>query len=312
MSSTTSTDADVTPPNRPTPDIPADPPSQWPSLQRVNARTPLRRYFQDMWARRHFAMAVPAGELRAQHQDTLMGQVWHLINPLLLTGVYWLVFGTIFSRGIREGVPYIAFLVAGIIPFQFTQKSVMQGARLIHSNRNLLQSVHFPRGILPFSAVVGELLAHGSALVIMLVVVGLTDAVANGPEVTAVMLSWWWLLVIPITLLQGLFNLGLALFASRLTFHFRDIQNIIPYVMRLLFYLSGIIFPLGTFTDEYPTLKAILNANPINAIVDLTRLAVLNGTTDLSEWLVVGAWTLVLLIGGFVFFRAAETEYGRV
>ena len=313
MSNTTSADADTSAP-LPDPGIPADPRATWPSLQQVNARTPLRSYFREMWDRRHFAIAVPAGELRAQHQDTLLGQVWHLINPLLLTGVYWLVFGTLFNRGMRDGVPYIAFLVAGIIPFQFTQKSIMQGARLIHTNRNLIQSVHFPRGVLPFSAVAGELMAHLSAVVIMLVVILATDLLATPPPggTLAVMISPWWLMVIPITVVQALFNLGLALLASRLTFHFRDVQNIIPYVMRITFYLSGIIFPLGTFTDDYPVLRTILQANPINNIVDLTRDATLHGTTNAANWYILGAWTVVLLVGGFLYFRAAETEYGRV
>ncbi len=309
VANVTSADVESSPP-RPDPDIPDDPMAAWPSLQRVSAQTPLRRYLQEMWGRRHFALAVPAGELRAQNQDTLLGQLWHLLNPLLLTAVYWLVFGTIFQRDVGQGVPYIAFLVSGIIPFQFTQKSIMQGAKLIHANRNLIQSVHFPRGILPFSAVAGELMAHGSALAIMLAVIGVTDALGDGGFGS--MASWAWLWVIPITLVQALFNLGLALFASRLTFHFRDIQNIIPYVMRLIFYLSGILFPLGTFTEDYPVLRTILEANPINAFVDLMRQATLYGGTDPGSWALAGAWTLALLVGGFAYFRAAETEYGRV
>ena len=310
MSGAASADASVDAP-LPRPEIPDEPTATWPSLSLVTAEVPLRRYLQEMWGRRHFALAVPAGELRAQNQDTLLGQLWHLLNPLLLTAVYWLVFGTIFQRSARDGVPYIAFLVSGIIPFQFTQKSIMQGAKLIHANRNLIQSVHFPRGILPFSAVAGELMAHGSALVIMLVVVGLTDAFMDGTAFGD-LVSWAWLWVIPITMLQALFNLGLALFASRLTFHFRDIQNIIPYVMRLTFYLSGIIFPLGTFTAEYPVIRTILDANPINGFIDLMRQATLHGGTDPMTWALVGAWTVVLLVGGFLYFRAAETEYGRV
>lgn len=293
----------------PRPDIPADPQATWPDLQPVNARIPLRRYFADMWARRHFAIAVPAGEMRAQHQDTLLGQVWHLFNPLLLTFVYWLIFGTLFARSARDGVPYIAFLVAGIIPFQFTQKSILSGARLIHGNRKLIQSVHFPRAVLPVSAVIGELLSHLSALVIMFAVLLVTNVLADLPSS---LVSWWWLMAVPITLLQVVFNLGLALFASRLTFHFRDIQNILPYVLRILFYLSGIIFAIETFTRGRPTLRRVLEFNPISGVVRLMRDATLHGTTSAGDWWLVLGWTLALLVGGFAFFRAAETEYGRV
>ena len=303
MSDTTSVDEGIAPTAR----IPDDPQATWPSLRPINAKLPLRSYFSEIWARRHFALAVPFGDLRARHQDTLFGQLWHLINPLLLTGVYWLVFGTIIGREVDD-LPYLPFLIAGVIPFQFTQKSVTQGARLIHSNRRLIQSIHFPRAILPLSAVLGEFIAHASALGIMFLVVLIYDLVSSGLDVIA----WTWLLIVPITLLQALLNLGIALVASRLTFHFRDIQNMLPYLLRLLFYMSGIIFSVEQVTEGYPRLRTILHANPINGIVRLSRDAMLRGTTDPSLWWLVAGWTAGLILAGFFFFRAAETEYGRV
>ena len=295
-------------PSVPAPGIPDDPSARWPSLRPIQAKTPLRSYFSEIWARRHFALAVPFGDLRARHQDTLFGQLWHLINPLLLTAVYWLVFGAVIGRTTDEGLPYLPFLVAGVIPFQFTQKSVTQGARLIHSNRRLIQSIHFPRAILPLSAVLGEFIAHASALGIMFLVVFVYDLASSQLNVIA----WTWLLIVPITLLQGLLNLGIALVASRLTFHFRDIQNMLPYLLRLLFYMSGIIFSVEQVTEGYPTLRTILHANPINGIVRLSRDALLRETTSPDLWWLVGGWTLGLILVGFFFFRAAETEYGRV
>ncbi len=278
---------------------PVDPLTRWPELRPIDARTPLRRYFQDVWARRDFAITVPLGQLRARHQDTALGQLWHLMNPLLLTFVYWLIFGVIadVSRGMDN---YLGFLIAGVIPYQFTSKSISQGARLIVSNRSLIQSVHFPRAILPLSAVIGEVVAYASAVVVMLVVMVLT-----GEQVTA-----WWLLVVPITMVQAVFNLGLAMCFSRLAFHFRDIQQMLPYVLRLTFYLSGILFPLGRFIESGP--GRLLIYNPIHVFIELIRQATMDGTTDPQLWLLFGGSALVLVVGGFVFFRAAETEYGRV
>ncbi len=152
------------------------------------------------------------------------------------------------------------------------------------------------------SAVIGELMAHATALVVMMVVIGATGAT---PTIH-------WLLILPITLVQMLFNLGLALFASRLTFHFRDIENMLPFILRLWFYMSGILFEIERFTRDSPGLQTLLEANPINAIIRLIRDATLEGRTELGTWLLVLGWTFGLLVAGFVFFRAAETEYGRV
>lgn len=289
-------------------EVPAEPGRLWPELALVNAHAPWHEYLREMWRRRHFAVTVPYGELRAQHQDTLLGQLWHLCNPLLLTGVYWLIFGTLFSRGSRDGIPYFAFLVVGIIPYQYTQKAISSGARLIHGNRSLIQSVQFPRALLPVSAVLGELLSQLPAIGVMLAVVAITRMIV-GP---ATLTSAAWVLVIPIVLVQSVFNLGLALVTARLTFHFRDVQQIIPYVMRIVFYLSGVLIPLDSLARSHPLARRILGLNPIAAIVDLARDAVLHGTSQLDDWYLLGGWTLFLLLGGFAFFRGAESEYGRV
>ncbi|MDX1509871.1 MAG: ABC transporter permease [Nitriliruptorales bacterium] len=287
------------------PEIPADVEATWPSLRPVNAQPGLRLYLEEMWARRSFMVVVPAGDLKARHQDTMLGQLWHMFNPLLLTAVYFLIFDVIVNRSlINEDATYgyLAFLVAGIIPYQYTQKTVMQGARLIISNRSLIQSVRFPRAVLPVSAVIGELMAHGTALFVMLAVI----------LATGVRPSIAWLLVIPITFFQSIFNLGLSFLASRLTFHFRDFQNILPFALRLWFYISGILFEIEQFTQDHPTRRLLLEANPINAFIRLIRDATLEGRTELSAWILALGWTGGLLVAGFFYFRAAETEYGRV
>lgn len=270
-----------------------------PELRRLGARAPLRSYLHDAWQRRDFAIVVPLGDLRAQHMDTFFGQIWHLLNPALLVGVYFLVFGVLLK--VHRGVDhFLAFLTIGILMFQYTQRSALTGASTISSSEGLLRSIQFPRVLLPVSSIVFETAAFGPAVIVMLLV-----AMASGvmPEVS-------WLMLVPILLLQVVFNLGLVLVVARLADRYRDIQQVLPFLFRILLYLSGILFSVDRYVDSALG-RRLFALNPIYSLISLARGAILGEPVGSTMWVSSIAWTAVLLVGGFVFFRAAEERYGR-
>jgi teichoic acid transport system permease protein len=123
-------------------------------------------------------------------------------------------------------------------------------------------------------------------------------------------LRWNWLLLAPILLLQALFNLGGALIAARATDRFRDFENVLPYIFRLLFYMSGVLYSVDRFVEDRLTLY-LFNLNPLYAIISLARNPILGTPTSSLMWASASAWALAALVGGFFFFRAAEQSYGR-
>lgn len=271
---------------------------QYPDLRRLGVVPSVRDYLRDIWSRREFMVTLPLNQLRSQNQNTVLGNAWHLLNPLFLALVFYIVFGVILgARGNIDNYP--AFLVTGIFVFHFTQKSVMSGTGGIVSNIRLIQTLSFPRAILPISSVVGELVAQTYAVVAMWGLVALTGVT---PKIT-------WLLVVPIFALQAIFNLGASFFAARATFHFRDVAQFLPYVLRIWMYLSGIFFSADFVPEGLP--RTIFELNPLWAFIELNRLAILNGTTSPRYWLLGMGWSVVVLVLGFFFFRARETEYGR-
>ena len=284
------------------PTIPADPVATWPHLRRIGARDSLVAYLRDLWRWRNFILTVPLNDLRAQNQDTVLGQLWHLLNPLLLTGIYYMIFGVILGIS-RGGVDnYVAFLIIGVIVFNYSRTAMRTGASIIVRNRQLVQNISFPRAALPLSALIEECISHTFALAVMFIVVATTGV---RPSVT-------WLLVVPIVIVHTLMNLGFAMFVARFTFHFRDTQQFLPYMLRILFYVSGVLIPLdGRFADM-PRALTFLRINPIYVVIDITRDAVMYDQINPSQWWLAIAWTTVLFVGGFLYFRAAESEYGLV
>ncbi len=166
----------------------------------------------------------------------MLGNLWHLANPMLSVAVYYLVFGVMLdvSRGIDN---YILFLMVGIFAFGLTSRCVLGGAVSIAANQGLMRSIRFPRALLPFSVIMSKLYTFGFELTVLAAV-----AVATGEGI-----SLRWLLLPAIIVLHSGLNLGGALVAARLNDSFRDIQQIIPFFFRLLMYVSGVLFPLETF-----------------------------------------------------------------
>jgi teichoic acid transport system permease protein len=276
-----------------------DPP---PELKRLSVTPPLREYVQSLWHRREFALAMSVGELRAKHMNTVLGGLWHVLNPLLLVGVYWLIFGQLLEtdRGVEN---FVGFLAVGIFVYQFSQRSFLGGAQAIGKNLGLIRSLQFPRALLPISAVLREALTLRSASIVSISIVLVT-----GEGVT-----WWWLMVPPIILLQFMFNLGGALITARLADRIKDIANVLPFVFRLLFYMSGVLFLVDRFVTD-PMLKSLFVLNPFYCFVSLPRDYLMTSVSQDNVgwmWLSAGVWSVSLLLMGLVYFRAGERSYGR-
>lgn len=269
-----------------------------PSLQDLGTAQTLRGYLAELWQRREFAVVVPANDLRAQNMDTALGQLWHVLNPAALVLVYWLVFGVLLGtdRGIDS---FLAFLVVGVLIFQLTQRVVQDCAVAITRNEGLIRSIRFPRALLPVSSLVGQTMAFMPALGVMLV----TIVVSGQPP------SLRWLMFPVVLVAQAAFNLGTGLIAARIGATFRDLQQIIPHVFRIIFYLSGILFSVEQMIDN-DRIVSLSAVNPVYAIVTAARWCLLGTDAAVEVWVSVALWALITPVVGLLYFRAREYRYG--
>jgi teichoic acid transport system permease protein len=270
----------------------------------IGARQPLGPYLRQLWSRRDFILQVPLGQLRAQTQSTLLGSVWHLLNPILNAALYYLIFGVLFAaRGTVDN--YAAFLLVGIFTFTYLSRSIQAGGQSVTGNVGLIAQINFPRAALPISATIAETISHGFAIGAMLAILLVLGEVA--------VVSW--LLVVPITMLQMCFVLGLTMIFARIVFQYRDVEKLMPHGLRFWLYLSGIFFSIDrveqALGSENP-LVSVFAYNPAYVFISLMRGALLAGhELRTSQWVAAALWSVGTLLGGLYYFRARETSYGH-
>ncbi len=271
------------------------------------ARPGLVAYVRQLWGRRHFILAFSHAKLTAQYSQAKLGQLWQVATPLLNALVYYLIFGLILhaSRGMSSEV-YIPFLVTGVFVFTFTQSSVMAGVRAISGNLGLVRALHFPRASLPVSFALQQLQQLLFSMVVLFVV-----AIGFGsfPGLS-------WLLIIPVLVLQFLFNTGLALIMARMGSKTPDLAQLMPFIMRTWMYASGVMFSIPVMLKDKPHWIAdALQWNPAAVYMDLMRFSLIDGygSSNLPPhvWAVALGWSVLVAVGGFVYFWKAEERYGR-
>jgi teichoic acid transport system permease protein len=271
------------------------------------ARPGLVEYVRQLWGRRHFILAFSQAKLTAQYSQAKLGQVWQVATPLLNALVYYFIFGVILkaSRGMSHGT-YIPFLVTGVFVFTFTQSSIMAGVRAISGNLGLVRALHFPRASLPVSFALQQL---QQLLFSMIVLFAVAVGFGSYPSLS-------WLLIVPILVLQFLFNTGLALIVARMGARTPDLAQLMPFILRTWMYTSGVMFSIhGMLAGRPEWFVRTLQVNPAAVYMDLMRFALIKdyGPANLPPhvWAIALFWAVVVFAGGFVYFWKAEERYGR-
>lgn len=255
---------------------------------------PLSRYWRSLWSRRTFIAEYSRSELREQHFDSVFGQMWLVLNPLLLSAVYFLLI--VIIRGSSDSTRY-AHLTATLFLFYLVANSLTGGVKSVTAGQHLILNTAFPRIMLPISAVVIAIFKFLPTLVVFLLI----------RTILGLPFSWEMLWAIPILLIATLLALGLAITISCINVYFRDIASFLPYLTRTLLYLSPILYEASALQ---PNLRALQVLNPLFPILDSWSGALVHGQTPQTSSLLTGlAWALGIFLIGTYFFLSREREF---
>jgi homopolymeric O-antigen transport system permease protein len=241
-------------------------------------------------------------DVQAKYRGSALGILWTIANPVLLMGVYLLVFGVIWSSPLSQGGHYPLFLLCGLAVWTFFAAALQASTRSMLDNANLIRKTRFPRQLVPLSVVAAHLVGFAVMLVLLLV---LDAAVLPRARATE-------LLALPLALLVVGFVSGLALAVASLNVLFRDVEFIVAALLVPWFFLTPILYPLTLVpgaSGKHPHVIALLHwANPLSPAVEAVRAPLFQGTLPFwgdALYLVV-ACAAALALGAFVFARVDD------
>ncbi|WP_055482737.1 ABC transporter permease [Sphaerimonospora mesophila] len=271
-------------------------------LRRAIARPSMPAYLRQLWDRRHFILTYATSRSVSKYSDSALGQLWQVLTPLLNAAVYFLMFGIILDQ--RKNIEYYpAFLITGVMVFTFTQRTVTGGAKSISSNLSLIRALHFPRASLPLAYTIQELqqLAWSMGVLVVFVLA------------TVQKITWLWLLIPVSLLMQLVFNVGMSLFLARIGAFVRDMNQLLPFILRAWLYASGVFYSITERTADQPEiLRWVLEFNPAAAYIEFMRdLLIYERFPERWAWVTCLFWAVFALIAGFWYFWRAEERYGR-
>jgi len=256
---------------------------------------PLGPYVRELWRRREFAREMSRTDLRAIHYNTVFGQLWLLLNPLLLAGVYFVLVDIL--RGGTRGAEFFAHLMAGLFAYYFVSDAVRKSVRSVTSGGRLILNTAFPRALLPLSSVVTAVKRFLPTILVYIPV----HIIAGLP--VGLHLLW----VIPLAGLLTIMAAGLTMLVAAAQVYFRDLKNILPYALRVWLYASPVLYYADEVPDRYDFLLAV---NPLGGLLTAwSDVLNLGQAPDASALALACAWALALFVAGAAFFVSREREF---
>jgi teichoic acid transport system permease protein len=261
----------------------------------VTGLPPLRSYVREVWRRREFALELSRTRLRAQHFDTTFGQLWLILNPLLLAGVYFVLVDII--RPNSRGWAFFAHLMAGLFAYYFVSNSMREGVKVVVKSSGLILNTAFPRALLPISSVITAFMRFLPTLLVYL-----PFHVIAGLPFTLHML--W---IIPIVALLTVLSAGLAMFVAAAQVYFRDLSSFLPYFLRVWLYVSPVLYYANQVPERY---KWLLDVNPLAPLLTAWSQVLNFGRAPQMSDIALGAlWAFALFIGGALFYISRERDF---
>jgi ABC-2 type transport system permease protein len=257
----------------------------------------------EVWDARNVLQYLVRRDLALKYQQSVMGYLWSLIEPLGIGLIYYFVFVVVMNRGaaLADQVPqsqYVLYLMVGVFSFMWTSSVLSEATRALTSQKSLITTMNVPREVFPVGRVLARSTEFAAGLPVLLVLAVVVDA-----EFT------WWLLLLPAAaLLQALFLVGVALLLSSINVMLQDIERFMRMISRLIFYSSPILYPLALVKENLPGwAQMIYQANPLVGIVELHHAAWFPRLFPTADLLVTcAAGCLITLGAGWLVFRRLE------
>ncbi|MFZ2486796.1 MAG: ABC transporter permease [Anaerolineae bacterium] len=258
-----------------------------------------------LWEYRELLYFLVWRDVKVRYKQTALGVLWVVLQPLLSTLVFTVIFG-ILLKVPSNGLPYPIFAYAGLLPWQYFASALTRTSTNLVDNANLITKVYFPRLVIPLSGVLSSLVDFAVGFILLFVLM----LVYRVPLTPATLL-------LPVFLFLAMITaLGFGLWLSALNVRFRDIKQLVPFLIQLWMYITPVIWPVTIIPER---VRSLLALNPMTGVVSGFRWALLGDSsaiTGMQAPTLLFALSVVIafvvLVTGLFFFRSTERTFADI
>lgn len=242
-----------------------------------------------------------ARDIKERYAGSTFGVLWTILQPLLFILLFWLVFSKIIKIRIPSDtgdIPFIAFLLSGLLPWFAMQEGVTRGVSSIVEKGYIIKKVFYPYELFPLAAVLSSFMHHGIGFFVFLVVFFLYKGSILFFQIP---------LIIALLVCQLILTAGIALLLSALAVYLRDILHVIAVAFQAIFYLTTILYPITAVPEE---LKLIIYLNPFTMLIESYHNVILfYKYPEINHTLYLLIFTTAVFITGYFTFRKLKRGF---
>ncbi len=257
---------------------------------------------KEVWRYRDLLLLFVKRDFAAQYKQTVLGPIWHLIQPLFTTIVFLFVFHSV-AKISTDDIHPILFYMSGIAIWNYFSSCLNATSNTFVANAGIFGKVYFPRLVIPLSTVLSNIIKFGiqfSLLLAVMVWYGIKDG--------HFYCSLTWLLIPLLVLMMAGMGLGLGIIISSLTTKYRDFTVLIGFMVQLLMYVTPVAYPLSFLKEK--GYAWVVNYNPLTPIVEAFRYALFGkGTYEPMHLLFSGIFIVCTLLFGMIIFNKVERSF---
>jgi lipopolysaccharide transport system permease protein len=255
----------------------------------------------ELWRYKDLVMLFVRRDFVSVYKQTILGPLWYLIQPVLTTIMFTVIFGQIASLP-TDGLPQFLFYLSGTVIWTYFADCLNKTSNTFVANYNLFGKVYFPRLAVPVSILISNMITF--LIQLALFVIFVIFFMLSGSEIRPNI----WILSLPILILimAGL-GLGFGIIISSLTTKYRDLRFLVTFGVQLMMYATPVIYPVSSVPERF---QLLILANPVTPIVETFRYAFLGaGTVNLWHLLYSFIFMLVVVSLGTVVFNRVEQTF---
>lgn len=272
-------------------DIVIEPKSNWFDMKLI-----------EVWKFRDLIFMFVKRDFIAQYKQTILGPIWFIIQPLMITLTYIVIFGGVANLS-TDGQPKILFYMSGVLFWNYFSTSFLRTSETFSANAGMFGKVYFPRLTVPIASVLSSFISFFIQLSLLLVILAIY--VINGFSP-----NWnYTIFLLPILMiLMAAQALGFGIIISSMTTKYRDLKYLVTFGVQLLMYATPVVYPVSMVTDN--RLAILLKLNPMTSLIETFRYAILgSGTFSWGALCYSTVASFFVLVCGIALFNKVEKNF---